>query len=292
MKPKRLVTVAIAVGLGSVAMLLMRQYVGQKERALEKLRREIMKNYTNPLQVLVAVKDLPEQTAIEPAHLRLVEVPEKFIQPYATRNASDLLGKVTLAPVAEGEQVMLNKVREAEEFEAATTLSGVTPEGKRAVTIGLDLITGVGKFVLPGDMVDILWTFKLPADPATGRKEEELVTMTLFQNVKVLAIDRHLEGAADKEKGDATSEFTGTLALTPEEASLLLFAREQGRIQLSLRSRRETAEQVPVPPANMATILEATLGPDVIGKEQGPRPASRSVEVIKGLERTVVAINE
>ena len=82
-------------------------------------------------------------------------------------------------------------------------------------------------------------------------------------------------------------DYTVTLALTPKETTLLLLAREQGRIQLSLRPKGEAGPSHPIPPADIAALLKH------VGIElQPPAKPGRRVEVYKGLERNVVALSE
>ncbi len=292
MMPRRII-LGIFAGVCMVAAVwLANRYITEKERALAKKEQEVMSNYQAPVEVVVAAKDLPEGTELEPAHLKMAAVPEKFVQPYAVRSPNQVAGKVTMAPIAADEQVLSTKVRRPEEAPSGATLSSLTPKGKRAVTIAVDEITGVGGFVRPGDIVDILWTVKVPQ--ANPQKEEQATTLTLFQDVPVLAVGGDLlgrkgrqptGGEKDKEKG-----YTVTLALSPQETSFLLFAREQGKIQLSLRPKSEDASQVSVIPANITTLMQMQLGMKSSGAV--PSRPGRHVEVYKGLKRDVVALSE
>jgi len=292
---KRLIPLAFALVMGALAVGLANRWVTQQRRQLDAEREKMMAAYHPPIDVVVASKDIPEHTTLEPSHLKLATFPENFAQPYAVRRASDLVGKVTVAPIANGEQLLSNKVRRREEAPAAATLSGLTPKGKRAVTIVVDTITGVGGFVRPGDLVDILWTLGLPQ---AGQKEPQVVTLTVFQDVPVLAVGGETEGqsarsAAKSAKSGAgeSSQYLVTLALPPQEISFLLFAREQGRIQLSLRPKAEGGTQ-PVTPANINTLLEMQLGIKPTADAPPPVKPARQVEVYKGLTRDVVSLPE
>jgi len=280
---KRLVPLAFALAMGLAAVMLLRQYLGQQRQAVEQERRRLAADYQAPIEVVVAAKDLTAGVALEPSHLKMAPVPEKFVQPYAVRSPDELLGRLTLAPIAEDEQVLLNKVRRAEEAPPRdATLAGLMPKGKRAVTIAVDAITGVGGFVRPGDKVDILWTIQIPQP---GQSQGQVVTMTLFQEVPVLAVGQETVGRA-RQQAERSADYTVTLALNPQETSFLLFAREQGKIQLSLRSKAETGP-VAVVPANINTLMETVLGAPASSAR-----APRQVEVYKGLKRDVVQLPE
>ena len=280
---KRLVPLVFALVMGAVAVTLLHQYLAQKRGELERERKKLMANYQAPIDVIVAAKDLPEGTTLDASLVKMAQVPERFVQPYVARSPSDVIGLITMAPVAEGEQVMLNKIRRPEAVPKDATLASLTPKGKRAVTIGVDIMTGVGGFVRPGDMVDILWTIQVPEG---GQSQgQQLATITLFQDVPVLAVGEEMAGRAKGGKRTAASEYAVTLALTPQETSFLLFAREQGRVQLSLRSPQESGS-VPVAPANITTLMETVMGTSA---EHAPKP-NRAVEVYKGLKRDVVQL--
>ncbi len=280
---KRALPIGFAGVMGLVAVILLNQYLIQQRRKLEGERQALLANYPQPIEVIVAAKDLPTGTKLEIALLAKAAVPERFVQPYAVTSPNQLLGKITVAPIAAKEQILLNKLRRPDELPEGSTLSTLTPKGKRAVTILVDSITGVGGFVRPGDLVDVLWTI-----PGSNQVEGQVVT--LFQDVPVLAVGSDLsafESAGSKEANDK-SQFMVTLALAPQETSFLLFAREQGRIQLSLRPRTETGP-VAVAPANISTLLEMQLG---IRPNVHPPKAQREVEVFQGSERKVITLPE
>lgn len=297
---KRFAPILFALTLGVVAVVIMQNYLKGQRTALlgqvEAERKKLLKEYeaVEPTDVIVALKDLPAETTIIAEHLGSRSVPKKFVQPFATPRGRDLLGLVTITPIAEGEQMLTNKLRRPSDVPSATTLSGVTPQGKRAVTLGADLLTGVGGFVRPGDHVDVLWTLPVPRGSSSGgRAGAEPVTVTLFQHVPVLAIGNQMLGktppSAEGQPQEASRDYTVTVALTPQETALLLYAREQGGVQFSLRPKADKDIQVAVAPATMAMMLESVFGPQMAG--EAPKP-QRNIEVFKGLERSVVSVDE
>ena len=288
---RRLFPFVFAIILGVGAVVVMNSVITNERRAIAVERQRLYKDYVTPVDVVVASKDIREGTTIDTSHVKIASVPEKFLQPFAARGAHEILGKVTLTPIAEGEQILLNKVRLAEAVPMGATLSSITPKGKRAVTIGVDAVTGVGGFVRPGDTVDVLWTIQLPtAPPAPGAQpQSQVFTVTLFQEVPVLAVGREIMGRATGTT-DTSNQFTVTLGLDPQGTSFLLFAREQGRIQLSLRARQDEGT-IAVAPATIDALVQTVLGSAAM--PQAPAaPATREVEVYKGLKRDVVLLPE
>ncbi len=286
---KRRMPILFALAMGALAVGIMNSWVQGERRKLEAARRKLLEDYRTPIEVVVASKDVHQGVLLDASHLATAAVPEKFAQPYAARSPRDVIGLVTIAPLAEGEQVLLNKVRRPEEVPTGTSLSSLTPEGKRAVTIGVDAVTGVGGFVRPGDNVDVLWNFQLPQ---VGGQQAQIVTLTLFQDIQVLAVGGQVVGGGGlqpESQQQQQRDYTVTLALDPQEISFLLFAREQGRIQLSLRPQHEGKSQAAVAPTNINTMLEAKLG---IKTTAPPQKHARQVEVFKGLQRDVVLLPE
>lgn len=287
---KRFLPIAFALILGLIAAAMNRSYLHTQRRALEAERQQLLAAYKAPIEVVVAGKDLPENEVIQPAHLRRGVVPERFVQPYAARRPEEVVGRVTVAPIAEGEQVLLNKLRRPEEGPSGISLSSVMPKGTRAVTIAVDILSGVGGFVRPGDVVDVLWTLQVPQP---GQPQPQPLTLTLFQDVPVLAVAQEsLAGESGRAKSSESQPYTVTLALNPQETSFMLFARDQGRVQLSLRPRSETGTKVAVAPASVGTLnamLEQQFG---ISSAPPEAPATRQIEVYKGLERGVVDVPE
>ncbi len=292
---KQFLPIIFAVVMGLVAVGLLHHYLAKKEAALrqrevevERLRQKIMGSYQEPLEVVIAAKDIPEGTELAASHLKTATIPQGFVQPYAARTSKQVLGTLTIAPLAEGEQILLNKIRRPGEVGPHAALSNFVPQGKRAVTIVVDAIAGVGGFVRPGDTVDILWTIQLPQEAG---QQGQVVTLTLFQDVQILAVGRTIAGQPIRPEEQAPQQYPVTLALEPQEASFMLFAREHGKIQFSLRSPMDSS-QVAVAPANIGTLMEKILGIPTHQEIKPPVKMTRKVEVYKGLKRDVVLLSE
>ncbi len=285
---KRYIPFIFAGLLGMGAVYLVQQYVQSERRALEAQKKKLLEQFQAiaPIDVVVARKDIPEEAQIIADMLDTKQIPKAFVQPYATSRAMDLLNMVAKVPIAAGEQVLTNKVRSAEARSKSESLAAITPKGMRAVTIGADMLTGVGGFVRPGDKVDVVWSLQVPR-PDT--KEPDLVTITLFQGVDVLAVGRDIAGRAAQEEAPS-GEHTVTLSLTPEQTAVILYAREQGRVQLSLRSKTDKGEAIALTPTDMDAVMQAVMGE---GKfPSAAKQAPRTVEVFKGLEKSLVAVSE
>ena len=106
-------------------------------------------------------------------------------------------------------------------------LSAVLGEGKRAVSIAVNIISGNAGFISPGDKVDLLLTHHIQ----DGGKDE-VVTETLAHDVRVLAVDQALNNPENK----AILAKTVTVEVTAEQAEQISVAAELGKISISLVS--------------------------------------------------------
>jgi pilus assembly protein CpaB len=108
--------------------------------------------------------------------------------------------------------------------------------GMRAISIDVGGTAAVSGMVNPSDHVDVIGTFTFPSPQKST--EMEMVTMTIMQDVLVLATGRE---TAKSRLVNGASQNGGygaiTIEVTPREAEMLVFAQQaRGRLVLSLRN--------------------------------------------------------
>ncbi len=108
----------------------------------------------------------------------------------------------------------------------------VRPNGMRAVGVPVDMVGSVNNLVKPGDNVDVIGTFRFP--DMRGDSALDTVTMTILQNVRVLAVGNRWDNYVPPS-GSARSYGSVVLLLAPDEVEMVLFASQKGKISLSLR---------------------------------------------------------
>ncbi|GIL02937.1 MAG: Flp pilus assembly protein CpaB [Alphaproteobacteria bacterium] len=135
-------------------------------------------------------------------------------------------------------------------------LAGIISEGMRAVTIPVDMVNGVGGFVMPGDSVDIVLTRR-------DREDGEQFAKIIMENVKVLSIDQDADTRADAPKVAKTV----TLETDAAGAQKLALATSLGRLSLLLRSAGDDTA---------VRAAELSAG-DLDGKER-PQPVAASAD--------------
>lgn len=187
------------------------------------------------VDVLVASEALVRGTTIADAsqHVRVEQVPAKFVVEGAVSRLSDLEGRVLSADVAAGEQLVLTRWATPEELRSRQEFS--LPDEAASlhqVTINLSRTRALGGNIAPGDTVGVF----VSLEP----EGEDAPSMTHLTLHKVLVV--RVEGGAVEpplgQEGAAKDEGAGdgvqvTLALAAKDAETLVFAMEWGSVWLS-----------------------------------------------------------
>jgi pilus assembly protein CpaB len=212
--------IALSILFGLLTAYLIYDYLTKVERSM---------NNVQYGEVVMAAADIPAQTLVTGEMLQVKKVAAEYIHPLAARKKEEVIGRITVAPVAAGEQVL--KKRLAGPSEAKHGLSYLIPAGKRAVTVAVDDVSGISGLIRPGDRVDVAATVSIPGE----REQKEIpYTLVILQDLQVLAVGKTLE---DKSEGQTPLEYkTVTLAVTVEQSQPLVLASQRGSIRLMLRS--------------------------------------------------------
>lgn len=292
---KRLALI-LGIVLSVIAVIMVKVYLDQQRRIYqEAAARQLAKERTNQTSVLIAKEDMPKGTTIEPDMLVAAIVPNQYVQPNAVTSLDRIAGMIIAAPISKGEQISLSKLISPAQA-TGSSLAMATPVGKRAISISVDNIASLGGMIRPGDYVDVIGM--VPTAIAAGGKEvTQVSTMPLFQNVLVLAVGQDLGGiireTAGRYKKEEKKEVSPivTLALSPQEANLIAFVQEQGKIRLVLRSPADSQIQT-VAPANWETLLMYLTPEEALRKAKPQEEAPRkTVEIYRGLQKEVVPLS-
>ena len=168
-------------------------------------------------------------------------VSEGFITSDARPGAiEELAGTVSQAPIFRGEPILTRKLVQTGD---RSVMSALLAPGMRAVTTRISVASAAGGFIKPGDRVDIILTRQLRDLAAdVSRREEYSISETIFENVRVMAIDQTYQVGA---QGQATVlGSTATFELSQNDAEYLQEAVTQGDLTLTLRSLHNAGSQV------------------------------------------------
>jgi len=280
---KKYLPLIVSAIFGVIAALLAYNMV---KKQAEEVKSRIIENQKNLSTVVVAKQDIPAGATIAENMVEEITVNTAMLQPRAATSIDRVVNKVTLAPISKDEQILLNKLALTGQ---ELSLSAKVPPGKRAITIPVDNIASVGGMIRPGDHVDIVGIVPIPMVGPDGKQVNQMTYLPLFQNVLVLAVGQDFANTLASQK-QVTSSPIITFALSPQEANLIAFVQEQGKIRLILRSPQDAQIQ-PATPATWDTLLK-TVMPQAFQESQPQKTEQRSgsrrqVEIIRGLEREV-----
>lgn len=205
---------------------------------------------TKYTEVLVAAKKIEANTVLTESLLEKKKVPLESKHPLSTSKGADLLGKITLIELNEGEEILTNQVVRL--GDTAEGLAFAIPSGKRAIAIPVDDISGVGGMLKAGDHVDIIATLAGNEDPPVN------YTAVVLQDITVLAVNAALANTKTDEKAKEPAQKTVTLAVDLDGGLKLKMAAERGSISLMLR-----------PPTDSSIETKAPITTDAILKEAG-----------------------
>lgn len=280
---------------GILAVFMLNSYIQQQRQTVEEeAKREVRGNQT---AVLVAKQDLSKGMFIDANMLSSEIVPNQYLQPQAVTSLDRINGMITVAQISKGEQITLNKLAYARQQES---LASAIPIGKRAITVNVDNISSLLGMIKPGDYVDVISLVPVPMQTPEGKQVTQVGVIPLFQNVLVLAVGQDTGapgegksgGRSKKEESKEASPLI-TLALNPQEANIIAFVQEQGKIRLSLRSPGDSQIQL-IQPASWDTVMQYAM-PNMIKsapqetKKVEPQ-AEGYVEVYRGLNKESVPI--
>ncbi len=277
------------------ALFALKIYVDQvRVEADKKAKEKLKKSQANQSAVLVAKKDIDRGVVIEPDSLDVQVFPNQFVQPGAVTSLDRISGMTTIASISKGEQITLSKLT----YQRTGGLASITPVGKRAVTIPADNISSLSGMIKGGDYIDVIALIPIPMQTPDGKTMTQIRVMPLFQNVLVLAVGQNLgsasqeEGRYRKEENQQPATTLITLALSPQEASLITFVQEQGKIRLILRSPTD-AKIEPIQSASWDTLFQYLMPPQIVapgGATQEPREEGPSVEIYRGLNKEKIPL--
>jgi pilus assembly protein CpaB len=261
--PKGTIFIAAAVVAGLIATFAIHRYVTIKTRVPVAATK----------QVFIATADISPGTVLSGAAVKPVTWPQAVIPPKSASSLQEIEGRVVMAPIPQGNPILFSML--APEGTAAG-LSGILPDGKRALTVKVDEVAGVGGFIHPGDHVDVL--VDLPV-----RDTQEHFSKTILHDIVVLTIGQIWQSKGDDNKPVLVN--TVTLELTPHDSEVLNLASNQGKIRLALRNRNNKTI------AQTEGVTTSFLLNGVTDNKKEltvvlPTREGKSIEVIKGLERS------
>jgi pilus assembly protein CpaB len=212
------------IGLAGSAVYMAKGYIGKTQSALEQ-QQQLMAQLGPITRVYVLTKAKNYGDPLLPEDVQLTYWPEQslpegtFFDETALFPPGNRQGRYVLRQMEPNEPVLGVKITNPGE---PPGLTGQLAKGMRAFAINVNVESGVGGFLQPGDFVDIYWT-------GSVNGMEGNLTRLIETSTRIIAVDQQ----ADATSGMTVSR-TVTVVATPEQVARLAHAQNSGRLALSL----------------------------------------------------------
>jgi pilus assembly protein CpaB len=240
MNKTRLIILLLAVfAAGAAAIFLMSSQRQARAQQAQKVATETAAPAIALSKVLVTNKDVPIGATLKADDLAFVDWPtaqvnkEIMITQDADAKAIETFtGATARQDAASGEPVTIRKfVKPGDQ----SFMAAILRPGMVATSVKVDPETAAGGFILPGDRVNVLASRSVPIrrGAETG---EEMRAGTIFEDVRVLAIETTYQKPEVEKAGAAVPGKYITLEMTPRDAEAIMLADRMSELQVVLRS--------------------------------------------------------
>lgn len=271
MRTNTIITLGASAAFGLLAVFLARGWINNAiENEFRQAKGPMMESTAvaqNTIPVLVADAELVFGDTLSRDAVRLVDYPEDAIPSGSFSDIESLFAgmgdRIVLSNLAYNEPILETKITG---LNGKASLSAKIRPGYRAVAIRVDDVSGVAGFVVPGDVIDVIYTREPESTVAQSRRNPNAavnyLSDVLLQNITILGVDQN----QSETTSSADVARTVTLEVTNEEGQMLNLAMEHGSLSLSLRSMGETD------PSTVRQVKLTDLGP------RKPRDYSRKAK--------------
>ncbi len=258
-KRRGLYLFAISLVLGLAAAWLANEWVEQRLMAADAAE-------DDSVQVVAAALAIPFGAKVEQGHLKLITLPAGSAPSGHFTDIVEAEGQISMAAVLPGEILLRQRFSE---HAGGSTLAAMVKPNMRAITVRVNDVIGLAGFLLPGNRVDVL---------ATRMVDRRAVTETILRDMNVLAVDQK----ASAERDEPVLVRAVTLEMTPAQAEVLVKAREEGTIQLTLRNPLEDEPPPPPPVVKAPEPPKPAPRPAPVRRPAPPPDTSATVTIIRG----------
>jgi pilus assembly protein CpaB len=268
---RRLAILLLLLAAGAMGGIAMR---GQPPQVMEANAAPAPPPPPPTVRVLTAGRALPHGALLNEQHVEIVEmsaVPEGALLATAATQA-EFRGALVRRFVPAGAFLTRDDLLHPGE---RGFLAAVLRPNHRAISIGVDAVTGAGGLVAPGDLVDLVLVQNFDASDAPVARR--VTAETVLTRLRVIAIDQQIQqgGQTTNVVGQARVARTVTLEVSPEQAEMVAVAEQLGRLALTVRPALDEPQEVRAALPVFGGDVSSALGSSAI-----PTPAR--MRVIQG----------
>jgi pilus assembly protein CpaB len=229
------------------------------------------------VRLLSAARPLPAGSLLKDEDLAVREVSPDGVPELALRDApeqrAELRGAMLRAYLDAGTLLSAADVLRPRD---RGFLAAVLRPGARAISVGVDAVTGTAGLIWPGDQVDLILTQEFA--PAQATPDRRVVAETVLTNIRVIAVDQRLTQGASGDAASRDVARTVTLEVSAREAERVAVAGRLGRLSVTVRAMQDAAEAEP-------TGRSAVFGADVSSAlSRTDQDTSIRMKVIQGAD--------
>ncbi|KAA2211303.1 Flp pilus assembly protein CpaB [Teichococcus oryzae] len=230
------------------------------------------------LRILTAARPLPAGSLLKEEDWVVREVPPEGIDATVLRDTpeerAELRGAMLRTYLEAGVPLSRDDVLRPRD---RGFLAAVLRPGMRAISVGVDAVTGAAGLIWPGDQVDLILTQELdPAQTPLGRR---VVAETVLTDIRVIAVDQKMTQGASGDTAARDVARTVTLEVSAREAERVAVAGRLGRLSVTVRAMEETA--IADSTGRPAAVFSADVSSALSRNEQA---AATRMRVIQGGE--------
>lgn len=256
MNPRTLLLVVVAFVLAIGTALLARSWLAT-ERTREIAQVSATPAPSRPAKsILIARNSVNRGQILKPDDMIWQPWPDtainsNYIVSGGAQSPQSFAGWVVVNPISAGEPIMTSKIISPGD---RGFLAAVLRPGMRAISVPVTITSGISGFIFPGDYVDLISTYTLPASsiPGASSTYQNKVAETVLRHVRVIGVDQQLQG----KPGLPVPAHTATFEVTPKDAEIIAVASDIGPLSLSLDSLVSAKPETS--PAQSAALEPAT----------------------------------
>jgi len=203
-------------------------------------------------KAVIALKDIPLGVTVTESDVEAQELDKAEVLANSYPATSQVIGQIARTDITKGAQLTTSMF-------SSTGITTITvPPTKRAISVQVDQVTGVGTLIKPGDYVDMVVGFTADKFPVvTVNPEDETITPVTGINatsVKLLLQGMQVLGTllppppsdtgTTDTGGETPTSLNGqqeivVLSVTAQQAEVIKFAQLDGNVSLVLRSSKD-----------------------------------------------------
>lgn len=227
---------------------------------------------------VIATADIPLGSRISANQVTVQDKPIAGRDADAFGDTSQVIGQRVRQPVTTGQAITARTLSGGQQGQI---LEIEVPPGKRAITVQVDQVTGVGTVIQTGDYVDMVVGIRADKFPViTTNPADDTFTVVagingtsvklLLQGMQVLGTLLPPPTTTTAEGGQGTEGQPGTaltgqqqivaLSVDAQQAEVIKFAQMDGEISLVLRSADDFLDPATGQPIDPPPLPDATTG--------------------------------